>query len=270
MGNSIQCSLCPNASKGYNGRVADTLLIQHKVRPRVMDCYREGLLYTAFQPIVDLRTWETFAFEALVRSNAEDFPTPYHLIKEAVRTGAMGELGRELRKMAVEGCPGYNLFLNIHPTEFDEKWLVRPDDAMLVHDQYIYMEITESVPIDHYQFCHSVLHEIRSKGIRLAVDDLGAGYSNLKYIVDLAPEIVKLDRQLIAGMTEGSRLHKLVSSIITLCDAQGAKVVAEGIETIDELRAVVTAGAHYGQGYFIARPSPTLPENDWSEIRYQL
>ena len=139
--------------------------------------------------------------------------------------------------MAVESCPNHALFINIHPQELDEGWLVQPDDPIFAHYHPVFLEITESVPLSHFSLCHSMLREIRSKGVHLAIDDLGAGYSNLKYIADLNPEIVKLDRGLIAGLHEDKRRQKLVSHMVALCENLGAKVVAEGVGTPEQRRA---------------------------------
>lgn len=228
----------------------------HKPLQEALD---RGDIYIAYQPIVDLTTGSTFGYEALARSRAPAWKGPLELIAAAVDTHCMGELGRTLRHMAITGCQTHPLFLNLHPSEFDEGWLVRPDDSITTHPEDIYLEVTESVPISHYRFCRSVLAEIRGKGIKLAVDDLGAGYSNLKYIADLAPEAVKLDRDLITGITGESRLHRLVTAIVRLCEDLGAAVVAEGIETDVELRAVIATGAQYGQGFFLARPAADPP-----------
>jgi len=223
-------------------------------------------LFCAFQPIVDLTSGVVFGYEALLRGFHPEFESPPALIEHAIAEGYCGELGRELRRLAVDACDGANLFLNIHPDEFREGWLVRPDDPLFRHEGEIHVEITESVPLSHYHYCHSILAEIRSRGMRIAVDDLGAGYSNLKYIADLAPEIVKLDRALISNLTVGTRLHTLVTSIVDMCHQMGAKVIAEGIETSQEFNAVVDAGAHFGQGYYIARPARELPKFDWDEL----
>jgi EAL domain-containing protein (putative c-di-GMP-specific phosphodiesterase class I) len=158
-------------------------------------------------------------------------------------------------RTARPSAPPHPLFVNLHPNEFDEGWLVQPDDPIFHHDHAVYLEITESVPLSHFSLCHSVLAELRGRGVLLAVDDLGAGYSNLKYISDLSPEVVKLDRGLIVNLKEGTRQHRLVSAIVRLCEDLGTKVVAEGIETEEEARAVVATGAHYGQGFYFARPS---------------
>jgi EAL domain-containing protein (putative c-di-GMP-specific phosphodiesterase class I) len=221
---------------------------------------RNRELKVVYQPLVEFKTGRIFAYEVLCRATADEFRSPPELFDAAVAAQCCGELGRILRELAIEGCPDSPLFLNLHPDEFDDRWLVRPDDPCFLHEHPVYLEITESVPLSHYKLCHSVLAELRSKGMKLAVDDLGSGYSNLKYIADLAPEIVKLDRALITAMHENRRLQRLVRSIVQLCQDQGADVVAEGIETVDEFTAVRDLGVHYAQGYFLARPAFPPPQ----------
>ena len=218
-----------------------------------------GELAVVYQPIVDMQNKTVFAHEALVRSNSPHYQGPPALFTEAIRTQLCGALGRAVRELAVGNAPDTPLFVNIHPNEFDEGWLVRPDDPIFSHEQGVYLEITESVPLTHFTLCHSQLAEVRSRGALLAVDDLGAGYSNLKYISDLSPEVVKLDRGLIVNLTKDSRQHTLVSSLVRLCEDLGATVIAEGIESRDEARAVADTGAHYGQGFFFAKPSYPPP-----------
>jgi len=218
-----------------------------------------------FQPVVDLRTRKTFAYEALVRSKSPAFANPMELFDAAVEHSCTGELGRMLREMSVEACPDHPLFLNVHPAELAEHFLVQTNDPIFDHSRDVYLEITEGVPLSHFELCKSILSEVRGRGIYLVVDDLGAGYSNLKYIADLHPRVVKLDRGLIAGLTQNTRLFKLVSAIVVLCEQLDAMVVAEGIETVTELDAVMAAGARFGQGYLLARPAFPLPEVTWPE-----
>jgi len=97
----------------------------------------------------------------------------------------------------------------------------------------------------------------------LVIDDLGSGFSNLKRISDLQPQVVKLDMELIAGLDQNRNQRRLVASIVRLCVDMGAVVVAEGIETKDELAAVIDSGAHFGQGYLLARPSHPIPSISW-------
>lgn len=213
---------------------------------------------------MDLARTSIFAHEALVRT--PDFASPPELFETAILERCCGKLGREIRRLAVNGCSDHALFLNLHPQEFDEHYLVQPDDPIFTHDRQVYLEITESVPLSHFSLVSPILTEIRSKGVRLVVDDLGAGYSNLKYIADLSPDVVKLDRSLVAGLGSEPRLVKLVTAMVGLCKDLGAKVVAEGIETAEELRAVVASGVPLGQGYFLARPNAVPPAIDRERI----
>ena len=218
-----------------------------------------GDLSVVYQPIVSLATMEPFAHEALVRSNSPHWINPPKLFDEAIQSRCVGALGRAIRELSTMHCPGMPLFLNVHPNEFDESWLVQPDDPIFTHDSTVYLEVTESVPLTHFAYCHSVLREIRGKGVLLAVDDLGAGYSNLKYIADLKPEMVKLDRTLIADLADDRRAQVLVRHIVQLCHELGARVVAEGIEQETEMQVVIDCGADYGQGYYFAYPAYPAP-----------
>lgn len=220
-------------------------------------------LWVAYQPVVDLRTRRAFAYEALARTTAPEFDGPLSLFASAARYGLTGELGRRLRQLAVDGCPDYPLFINVNPAELNERWVVQPDDPIFRHSEDVYLEITEGVPLSHFALCQNMLAEVRGRGVHLVVDDLGAGYSNLKYIADLHPRIVKLDRDLIAGLTVGTRLFTLVASIVRLCTDLNARVVAEGIETETELAAVIAAGARFGQGFLLARPEAPAPAVTW-------
>ena len=235
---------------------------RHKLSPIELEIF-ENCLRIHYQPIVDLETHAIFAHEALARSSSSRFASPVTMFESAMVAGCCGELGRALRQIAIQESPAIPLFVNVNPNEFNEGYLVRPDEPLFWHSESVYLEITESVPLSHFEVCHSILKEIRSKGVALVVDDLGAGYSNLKYISDLVPEVVKLDRELVAGVVHDSRQHRLVRQLVHLCKEMGARVVCEGIETVDELRAVIDAGAHFGQGYLLARPAFPPPDPVW-------
>ncbi|MEZ4364985.1 MAG: EAL domain-containing protein [Kofleriaceae bacterium] len=240
--------------------LAPAIDVSEAVMRRILD-RRE--VYIVYQPLVDLRLQKIFAYEALARSKAPEIAGPLELFAAATRHDCVGELGRLLRELTLDGCPELPLFVNIHPSELNEKYLVQTDDPIFQHTNDIFLEITESVPLSHFRLCQSMLDEVRDRGVHLVVDDLGAGYSNLKYIADLHPRVVKIDRGLIMGLTVGSRVFKLVSSIVRMCSDLDALVVAEGIETIDEFEACVAAGAHFGQGYLLARPAFPLPTAVW-------
>lgn len=217
-----------------------------------------------FQPIVSVTTRRVFAYEALTRCRWPSLANPEVLFKRASEEACCGPLGRIVRSAAVRRAASVPLFVNVHPDELSARWLVRPDDPVFFHEHDVYLEITESAAFTHYDVCVNVLREVRSRtGIFLAVDDLGAGHSNLKRVLDLEPRIVKLDRALVTGLDQSERQQILVRHVVRLCMELGAQVVAEGIETADELSAVIDCGAHYAQGYLLGRPSYPLPPAVW-------
>ena len=108
-------------------------------------------VWCAFQPIVDLKTGKIFAYESLARTKGTDFDGPMALFAAAVAEGVTGELGRLLRSISLEGCTTHPLFLNIHPAELNEKWVVQPDDPIFQHHEDVFLEITEAVPLSHFR-----------------------------------------------------------------------------------------------------------------------
>ena len=217
-----------------------------------------------FQPIVSLDTGVPFAAEALVRCKWPEFHNPLQLFTAAEEERSCGRLGRAIRDLAFAQAPELPLFVNLHPQELSSRWLVRPDDPMNFHQHQVYLEITESAAFDHFELVMSTLKEVCSRNdALLVVDDFGAGYSNLKRVVELEPAVVKLDRALVQGLHQSERQRTLVVYVVRLCNALGAKVVAEGIETLGELRAVRDCGVDYGQGYLLARPGNPSPEVDF-------
>src|SRR4051794_12673637 len=221
-------------------------------------------LSVVFQPIVNMADGQLFAHEALVRCSVPAYKNPLVLFERALEVGCAGRLGRMIREIAVPLSSGRALFLNVHPQELHEAWIVRPDDPIFSHDHVLYMEVTEAMPLKQHELCMSVLRELRSRcNVELVVDDLGAGYSNLKRILDLQPKIVKLDRELIINLDRDVRQRKLVAGIVRMCVDLDAMVVAEGIETDEEFIALQDIGVHYGQGYLFARPASPMPAVTW-------
>jgi EAL domain-containing protein (putative c-di-GMP-specific phosphodiesterase class I) len=228
---------------------------------RDLDARHLGVVY---QPIVDLNRGRMRASEALVRCNVEAYRNPERLFEIALEQDSVGRLGRAIREVTFEQAPGQPLFVNVHPEELRSRWIVRPDDALFMHSGELFLEITESAALDYFDLCRSVLKEVCARsGAHLVIDDLGAGYSNLKRVIDLEPKVVKLDRALITGIDKNRRQHILVEQLVRTCAALGAEVVAEGIETEDELRAIRDAGVTLGQGYFLARPAFPIPDVHW-------
>ncbi len=217
-----------------------------------------------FQPIVSVATGRAFAQEALVRCKLPEYKNPAKLFEKAVEEKATGRLGRPIRDVAFARGAGHRLFVNVHPDELSSRWLVRPDDPLNYHDAEVFLEITESAAFAYFDLCKSVLKEICARsGLHLVVDDLGAGHSNLKRVLDLEPRVVKLDRELVIELDKSRRQQILVRSVTELSKELGADVVAEGIETLDELKAVRDCGVDYVQGYLLAKPAYPIPQVSW-------
>ncbi|MEO8840427.1 MAG: EAL domain-containing protein [Kofleriaceae bacterium] len=205
-----------------------------------------GQVYVDLQPVVELATGRIHGYEALARCTVEALASPLRMLAIASEQGALQRLGRELRRRSVRAVKGAKLFLNVHPA--DAQALADDEDPIAAHDGKLVLEVLEP---------SAALETLRGRGVEIALDDFGAGSTNFGSMAELAPELVKLDREVIAGVRIHSRRHTLLTSLAALCRARGATVVAEGIETHDELIAVMAAGIPLAQGYYLGRPSLT-------------
>ncbi len=225
--------------------------------PSVEDAIDRGQIFVHLQPVLELSTGRVYGYEALARCKVAQIASPLHLFAAAQEQHAITKLGRELRRQSVDAVKGATLFLNVHPWELDDQDIVEDEDPIAKHTGKLVIEIPEGSPLLRYRFSDTNLKTLRERGHTIALDDFGAGYSNIAYIAQLQPEFVKLDRELIAGVTNGSPQATLLHSLNDLCRAQGAVVVAEGIETQEELDVVIGSGIELAQGYFLGRPSMT-------------
>jgi EAL domain-containing protein (putative c-di-GMP-specific phosphodiesterase class I) len=216
-------------------------------------------LRVLFQPLVALRSGKTFAFEALPRCEVEGLTEAEDLYARATFEKKMGELGRALRRIAFTECLGVPVFIGVHPHELKDSWLIRPDDPLSTHDAQVFLQLDQP---SYSAVCVHVLSEVASRGISLVVDDLGAGASNLKQVIELGPAFVKLDAELVRDIDKNIRKRKVVAAMTRMCSELGAQMIAKGIETEAELRAVVDAGVLYGQGRLLGEPSlvPTVSD----------
>jgi len=123
----------------------------------------------------------------------------------------------------------------------------------------VVLEITEHASISEYGDVLAAIATLRATGVRLAVDDAGAGYASFRHILRLSPEIIKLDRSLIAGLHDDPALRALASAVVTFGREMSSTITAEGIETLEELRCAQDLGIQAAQGYLFGKPTA-----DWS------
>jgi len=151
------------------------------------------------------------------------------------------------------------LFLNVHPFEFLEQGGIEGEPALQPWTKRIVLELTEAAEVSNFARARERVAALRAAGFRIAVDDLGSGYSSLNSLALLEPDFVKLDMAMIRGIEEGGRAARLIKHILEYCRGEGMRAVCEGIETQEELRVVAALGVSLVQGFLLARPGPPFP-----------
>lgn len=231
---------------------------RNEITKRVQQVIDAGGPTMVFQPIIELTTSRCAAVEALSRFPHRSEVPPDVWFAEAAEVG----LGIALELSAIASAarslpsvpPGALLSVNASARTIGSPALLdllrgMPADRIIV-------ELTEQEAVDDYPRLHRELHSVRNLGARLAVDDAGGGFASLRHILELEPFAIKLDRLLIVDVDTDPARRALVSSLVQFSEATGSWLIAEGIETEDELRVLTELGVPYGQGYFLGRPGP--------------
>jgi len=221
----------------------------------------EGFLEVVFQPIYELAKREIVGVEALARFRGPPQRGPDRWFAEAAQVGLRTELELAAVRKALAAlpllAPPLFLSINVSPstimTAAFRKLIVRAKDGRIV------IEITEHAPIADYERLGAAVDRLRAEGVRLAIDDAGAGFASLRHILRLAPELIKLDRTLIHGIEVDRAQQALAAGLTSFAQGIDATIVAEGIEYIEELSVLEKLGVACGQGYYLGRPGP-LPD----------
>jgi EAL domain-containing protein (putative c-di-GMP-specific phosphodiesterase class I)/CheY-like chemotaxis protein len=217
-------------------------------------------LAIAYQPIVELGAGNrTVGLEALARFPEGD-GDPSAWFRDADILG----LGVELESVAIrraleaiERIPsGVHVAINASPATVIS--LGFPELFTRVGPGQVVVEVTEHAPVDDYGVLRERLDELASAGIRLAVDDAGAGYASLRHILELRPDVIKLDISLTRHIHRAPPQRALAAALVTFAREIDAAIVAEGVESADEVLTLIDLGVRYAQGYHFARPSLDL------------
>ncbi|MGE0456222.1 MAG: EAL domain-containing protein [Vicinamibacteria bacterium] len=226
---------------------------------------------TLYQPIVRLADGHVVGHEVFTRgAPGSPFEDPEQLFALAERTGRVVEFERLCRQRALDSVhrhlrPGEKLFLNtaahtLGDSEVAGAGFVRRIDAAGLPHGDVVLEITERVTLEPGRSPRAALAELKRRGFRIAIDDMGAGYASLQSIVELEPDFLKFDISLVRNIDRSVIKRSLLETLVDLSARLGAEVVAEGIEAESELATVREMGVELGQGHFLAPPQPVLPE----------
>ena len=231
---------------------------------------RAALLDYAFQPVVNSFTGDVFGYEALLRSYREcGYESIFSLLDDAFNDKVLYALDLELRRKAISkfqstrGMENKCLFYNLdnrvlempdyHPGNTDE--LLRELD---IKKSNLIFEISERHEFNPYSNASEILKDYKEQNFRIAIDDYGSGYSGLQLLYHSNPDIIKIDRFFIEGIQDDPKKKLFAENIVNMSHLMGIKVVAEGIETSQELNFCRLIGCDFLQGYHIARPETDI------------
>lgn len=225
---------------------------------RIGGVFEGDYLSMVFQPIFDLGSGKVDGFEGLSRFSAEPVRSPDHWFREAAEAG----LGTALEVLAIRKAvaempalpPDAYLAINVSPVTILggelEHALIGCSLGRIV------LEITEHESVAEYADLNYALAVLRAGGLRVAVDDAGAGFSSMRHVLDLNPDIIKLDMSLTRNVDTDPGRRALTAALISFSNEIGSRIIAEGVETGAELSTLRSLGAKAAQGYFLGRPLP--------------
>ena len=241
----------------------------HGMREKLLRAVHDRLITTVFQPVVDLATRSVVGYEALSRGPAGTEIENPEVIFELARDF---DLVWDLETLCIENvlpmlrdvCSRGFLFFNLE-SHFIQQLQQRGTgvfDAFFECHHQVVIEVTERSAIRDYRTFRRTLHDLKTMGFKIAIDDCGSGYASLEAIAELQPDYLKVGHSLFHGVEKDPIRRRLVDLVARISDTIGAKTIAEAIETEEQLRVTQELGIHQGQGYLFAAPGA------WEEIRH--
>ena len=225
----------------------------------------EDRISISVQPIIDIRVGRVRGYEALAHFNVEGDASPLRWFALAERVGLRPQLELACLKQSLRlfehRPPGTFLSVNLSP-DLLELSVAHTTLGAIADLRGLVLELTEDAVIEDYDRLAGLLAPHLARGLKIAVDDFGAGRANLRHAWSILPSYLKLDRTLVSRLDSDDARRALVGSIVAYADDVGATLIAEGIETAAELNAVRQLGVSFVQGFLLAAPSPPWPQPD--------
>jgi diguanylate cyclase (GGDEF)-like protein/PAS domain S-box-containing protein len=248
----------------HDGKMERRLNLEHGLRKAL----KNNELFLVYQPQVEFHTSKIMGVEALLRwnKNSEGIVSPAEFIPIAEETGMILPIGEWVLKNAChQGSKwhqnGYeDLFIsvNISVRQLLEESFVERVESILAETNFpasfLELEITESTTMESMEESLPVLHRLRAKGIRISIDDFGTGYSSLTYLRQLPVDTLKIDKMFIDDILTDSKAGAIVKTIIDMGHNLSFHVIAEGIESCEQIEFLLEQGCLYGQGYYLFKP----------------
>ncbi|MCX7627552.1 MAG: GGDEF domain-containing protein [Methylophilaceae bacterium] len=253
-------------TRGDSMRVASPqagIDLSESAHAHLCDIVQNRQLSALFQPIIDLHEAKIIGFEGLIRGPVSSpLHSPLSLFEAARSCGMITEVEYLSRWIVLASFARLKLsgkvFLNISPDVLQHGAksgeTLQYIKELGLHPHQVIIEITESTPTLDYPLMRDATRHYRGMGFEIAIDDLGEGFSGLRLWSELRPNYVKIDKHFIQGMNRDAVKLQFVRSIQEIANKASARIIAEGIETHDDLMVVRDLGIAYGQGYYIARP----------------
>jgi PAS domain S-box-containing protein len=232
-------------------------------RDRISAVLADAGVRVALQPIVSLAAGQVVGVEALARFHDGRGPDAwFHDADLAGRTRELDELTFTTALSTFAALPpDVYLSVNASPDLLMDPGFRDRIAGLAVPRSRLVVEITEHARVADYSALNDALAPLRAQGVRFAIDDTGAGYASLTHVLKLHPDIIKLDRDLIDTLDTDAARRSLVTALVLLALDIGATITGEGVETSDQIEALISLGADQAQGYHLARPSTN--RSDW-------
>ncbi len=217
-------------------------------------------MYMAYQPIVAVPSRRIFAYESLFRTSSKEVSGPVELLDVAEATLRLFDVGRMVRERVSQDISRLSdealMFVNLHPADLEDSELYSPAAPLSKYAERVVLEITERASVLHMADLDQHIERLRRLGYRVAIDDLGAGYSGLTTVARIRPHFVKLDKCLVRDVDKSESQRAVVQAMRSLAKELSASVIAEAIETSAEMDVLRDMGLEFMQGYYFARPAP--------------